>query len=52
MFPSSIDQRQFFLWILAFAEQFNMPLSRQQNFPQLDFKANRGRKSPPSFPTI
>lgn len=29
-----------------------MPLSRQQNFPQLDFKANMGRKFPPSSPTM
>lgn len=29
-----------------------MPLSRQQNFPQLDFKANMGRNFLPSSPTI
>ena len=29
-----------------------MPLSRQQNFPQLDFKANRGKNFPPSSPTL
>lgn len=52
MFPSSTDQRQFFKCIFAFAEQFNMPLSRQQNFPQLDFKANMGRNFLPSSPTI